>query len=348
MCALANNISFRCARRANLPKCRQKTEEFPVYPILRARLRGAFVAALKLLAAPAPMFTLAPLVALLAMPALAGPIGDAVRSDVDRHLYRIDMATGEAIDLGLTGFSKLEGLAISPAGELYGVNPPTAQLVKCLAATGACTLIGPLSGLPPLQTNAGLTFATNGTLYLAMNAVIYRVDPNTGATVALGGTGPALAGLAAIAPSDRCPSGVYGMGGNSDRGRFYCVNTDNGSTTLLGTLTMNPLDVGLDGDAATGLVWGVSNDTPGQVFSVDPVTLTLDNIHTVKAGATALGGFESLAVARSGTQALGDPYPLAAQQALVVPTLQPALLALLSLLLVAAAVSRRRSVHVHE
>ena len=73
--------------------------------------------------------------ALLAMAAhaFAGPIGYSVRSDVDRKLYRIDMATGVATDIGVTGFSKIEGLAISTTGEIYGVNPSTAQLVKCSA-----------------------------------------------------------------------------------------------------------------------------------------------------------------------------------------------------------------------
>ena len=49
--------------------------------------------------------------------------------------------------------------------------------------------MGTLTGLPQLQVNAGLTFASNGSLYLAMNAVVYRIDPATAATAALGGPG---------------------------------------------------------------------------------------------------------------------------------------------------------------
>ncbi len=266
----------------------------------------------------------------------ASPIGYSVRSDVDRKLYRIDMATGVAIELGVTGFSKIEGLAISTSGELFGVNPPTAQLVKCSAATGVCTAVGVLNGLPQIQTNAGLAFASTGALYLSMNAVIYRVDPATATTVALGGTGPALAGLAGVAPSATCSSGLYGMGGNTDKGKIYCINTTNGAATLLGTATVAPLDVGLDGDPVTGLIWGVSNTDPGQVFAITPSTLAVSNQSTVTLAGKAIGGFESLAVARTGTTATGDA--IAADAAAIVPTLSQWALALLILCTAALAV----------
>jgi hypothetical protein len=261
---------------------------------------------------------------------VAAPVGYTVRSDVDRKLYRVDMATGAATEVGATGFSKIEGLAINSSGEIYGVNPPTAQLVKCSGVLGACTAVGTLNGLPQIQTNAGLAFTTNGGLYLAMNAVIYRVDPATATTVPLGGTGPALAGLAGVTPSAACTSGLYGMGGNTDRGKFYCINTSNGSATLLGTLSMNPLDIGLDGDPVTGLVWGISNEDPGRVFSVTPSTLAVGNVNTVTLAGKPIGGFESLAVARTGTVAVGDS--LLADDPAPIPTLGGWMLALLSLL----------------
>lgn len=268
--------------------------------------------------------------------ASGSPIGYSVRSDVDRKLYRIDMATGVATEIGATGFSKIEGLALSPTGEIFGVNPPTAQLVKCSGVLGSCTAIGILTGLPQIQTNAGLAFAATGALYLSMNAVVYRVDPATAATVALGSTGPALAGLAGVAASASCPSGLYGMGGNTDKGKLYCVNTTNGSTTLLGTVGIAPLDVGLDGDPVTGLVWGVSNDDPGQVFAITPSTLALSHQNTVTLAGKAIGGFESLAVARTGTAAVGDVVPTAEGVA-IVPTMSGWMLALLALLTAAFA-----------
>jgi len=271
--------------------------------------------------------------------AFAGPIGYSVRSDVDRKLYKIDLATGVAVEIGLTGFSKIEGLAINGAGEIYGVNPSTAQLVKCSATTGVCTAVGKLTGMLQLQTNAGLAFASNGGLYLAMNAVIYGVDPTSGYTVPLGGTGPAISGLAGVAPSATCASGLYGLGGNTDRGKLYCINITTGAAVLLGTVNgENPLDSGLDGDPTTGLIWGISNDVPGQVFSIVPATLAVANQHTVMLNGKEIGGFESLAVAPSEASrpdvTNADYVP--------VPTLSATLQTLLTLLLAVTAVAMLR------
>lgn len=227
------------------------------------------------------------------------------------------MNTGIAVELGVTGFSKIEALAINAAGEIYGVNPASAQLVKCSSSTGACVAVGVLTGIPQVQTNAGLAFASTGALYLAMNAVVYRVDPATGGTAPLGGTGPALSGLAGVNATATCASGLFGIGGNSDRGKLYCVNTTTGVATQLASLTVNPLDSGLDGDITTGLVWGISNDTPGQVFAVNPVTLTVGNVNSVTLDGKAIGGFESLAISRTGTQAITPD----ADPAVPVPTL---------------------------
>ncbi len=267
---------------------------------------------------------------------LASPTGYSVRSDVDGKLYSIDMATGVATEIGATGFSKIEGLAMNDAGELYGVNPPTAQLVKCSVTTGACTAVGRLAGLPAVQANAGLSFTTNGALYLAMNAVIYRVDSASGGVLSLGVTGPALSGLAGVTPSATCASGLFGMGGNTDKGKFFCINTTTGAATLLGNLSLSPLDVGLDGDPATGLVWGVSNNDPGQVFAITPGTLAISNVNTVTVAGKAIGGFESLAISRTSP---AEVVPTEGQP-VTVPTVSPWMLALLSMMLAGLAALR--------
>lgn len=299
-----------------------KYQGFSVTFILRRLLRAAAC-------------TLACTAAFTAAGAFAATIGYAVRSDVDRKLYRIDMSTGVAAEVGATGFSKIEALAMNAAGEIYGVNPATAQLVKCSSVTGACTAVGLLIGLPQVQANAGLTFTPDGAMYLAANAVVYRVDPASGAASPLGGTGPALSGLAGVAATANCTSGLFGIGGNSDRGKLYCINTATGAVTLLGPLSVNPLDSGLDGDPVTGILWGISDDDPGQVFAINPSTLAVSNLNTVTLAGAPIGGFESLAIAH-----VADPIPLVT--VLPVPTLSATALWVLSLLLMSAAIFSQR------
>lgn len=270
--------------------------------------------------------------ALAASGAFAGVVGYSVRSDADRKLYRVDMATGVATEIGATGFSKIEALAINAAGEIYGVNPITAQLVKCSSSTGACVAVGLLVGLPQVQANAGLTFTSNGTMYLAANAVVYRVDPASGAATPLGGSGPALSGLAGVTPTTTCASGLFGIGGNSDRGKLYCINTTTGAAVLLGSLSVNPLDSGLDGDPVTGIVWGISNDDPGQVFAINPTSLAVTNLNTVTLAGAPIGGFESLAILHT------TDVPVT----LPVPTLSATALGLLSLLMMSLVMFTQR------
>lgn len=186
-------------------------------------------------------------------------------------------------------------------GELYGVNPTTAQLIKCSTSTGACTAVGTMTDVPssPLA-NAGLAFDPNGKLFLAINALIYSVDPAKALTTVIGPAGAAISGLASGKPTPRCASGLYAVGGNSDQGKLYCINTATGAAAQLGTMTSGvSLDGGLDADATTGRVIGITNAAAAQIYSVDPASLTVTNLKAVTLNGNPIGGFESLAVRRS-------------------------------------------------
>lgn len=227
--------------------------------------------------------------------------GFSVRSDTDKKLFSINLLTGAATELGATGFADVEALAMNATGELFGVNPTTAQLIKCAPATGACTAVGTMNDVPssPLA-NAGLAFAANGKLYLAINALIYAVDPNTAATAVMGPSGAAISGLASGKVSAACSTGLYAVGGNSDQGKLYCIDSATGSAKQLGSLTSGTsLDGGLDADATTGRLWGISNGATSQIYSVDPSTLAVAHVKAVTLNGVAVGGFESLAVKRS-------------------------------------------------
>jgi hypothetical protein len=228
-------------------------------------------------------------------------IGYSVRSDDDKKLYRIDLATGAATAIGDTNFAKIEALAMNAAFDLFGVNPSTAQLVKCSIDTGICTAVGTL-GVTPIATNVGLAFDPSGKLYMSMSALVYVVDPANANVAPLGSSGAAISGLASGAVTSGCPSGLYAIGGNSDQGRFYCINTSTGAATQIGTVgSPTALDGGFDADFTTGLVWGVTNGTTSQLYAIDPrvTPIAATNVKPVTLNGVAIGGFESLAVRRS-------------------------------------------------
>jgi hypothetical protein len=241
------------------------------------------------------------LLASLSIASAHATVGFSVRSDTDKKLFSINLATGVATELGATGFADIEALAMNANGELFGVNPTTAELIKCATNTGACTAVGTMNDLPssPLA-NAGLAFDPSGKLFLAINAIIYAVDPTKATTTAIGPSGAAISGLASGKVTTNCASGLYAIGGNSDQGKLYCIDTATGAAKTLGTLTSGTaLDGGLDADATTGRVWGISNGTTAQIYSVDPATLAVANVKAVTLNGVGVGGFESLAVRRS-------------------------------------------------
>ncbi|TAG46934.1 MAG: hypothetical protein EAZ30_11190 [Betaproteobacteria bacterium] len=236
----------------------------------------------------------------------AQPFGYSVRSEVDDRLYRINLATGAAEQLGATGFGKIEGLALNAAGELFGVHltaAQPAQIVKCSTTTGACTLVG--STTITSGSNAGLAFSASGQLYLGMSSVVFTINTTSGAATALStSSGLAISGLASGAVTAQCASGVYALAGNADAGKFYCANTTTGVLTLLGSLsgltTTTAIDGGIDGDRTTGVVWGITNpsdsNAPAQIFYVVPETLAKSAFTPVTLSGVPIGGFESLAV----------------------------------------------------
>jgi hypothetical protein len=287
-------------------------------------------------------------VALLAATvANANPIGYSVRSDLpDRRLYSINLLTGVATELGATGFTKIEALAMNDAGELFGVNPQSAQLVRCSATTGSCTAVGNLTGIPPGSTNAGLTFDSTGRLVLAINAVVYVVNPANASTTVLGPSGAAISGLARGATSANCANGLYAIGGNSDQGKFYCINGSTGAATQLGTLAgVGALDGGIDGDSRTGLVWGITDEAAARVYSIIPGTLAIGIVSNVTLNGVAVGGFESLAVARS-TEVAPPPPPVPASEPVVAPVASAWQLAMLAAFVALVGAYARRRVAV--
>jgi hypothetical protein len=215
--------------------------------------------------------------------------GYSVSSDNESDdLFRIDMETGDAVDVGPVGFPSVEALAFQPGtGVLFGVDDSLDQLVTIDLATGAGTLVGDL-GLD--VSDVGLSFDPAGNLFLSSDGEqnLYAVDPATGAATLVGPLGQPVTGLTYGQGT------LFGLGGDDFDSLFdnlVRIDAATGAATPVGPLGLSVDDGGLDFDE-TGVLWGLRDSFEEvQIFTIDPATGAATIV------ATTLGGFESLAIA---------------------------------------------------
>jgi hypothetical protein len=256
---------------------------------------------MKTFATPAVRLLVGLVVGLILAPRAAAQIGYAVNSDDDDHLYRIDLATGVATDVGDTGFSDIEGLAFHPqTGVLYGVQSETKDsdglLVTCSLSTGACTSVGELN---QLAVDPGLGFSCAGILYLSTegdkeSGDLFTVNIATGQATLVGSLGGGVDGhsIAFGPPTVGCASGAFLLDGDDDEPNLLCVNLANGAATLIGGN-----GVAVDGEPAmdfdlTGTLWEVENDDGLDLYTVSPTSGAATDVgYDMTAG-----GFDAFAI----------------------------------------------------
>lgn len=243
-----------------------------------------------------------PILILTAAPSLAAVgTGYSVQSDGSQKLYRIDLATGVATPLGVTGFEGIEGLAFDPGCEkLYGVDDVKDRLVTCDVKTGGCTAVGSL-GLD--VTDTGLSFAKDGRLFMSTDAPknplrFFALDPETGTATWVGNQGTEVTGLAGDLFA------LYGLGGDG-KDNLVIVDPATGKATHIGPLgTVTLQDGGLDFDR-DGTLYGLNDLGPGSLASGRPSQLFKINTQTGKATVAVtlkdpsgkpVNGFEGLAI----------------------------------------------------
>ena len=274
--------------------------------------------------------------------------------DVSLHdfdsLHRVTLSSGQATKIGeVRGgnneapYADLEGLAISPAGVLYGIDDASKTLVRIDTATGRALPVNGADGNTGLPRNVnldfGLTFDCSGNLFASSDSKrsLYRINQATGLATVVGSEGSLgapITGLAAKGPT------VYGIGSDGSE-NLYRIDTNIGRAILIGPLGSNLhfSDGGLDFDA-NGTLWGVA-DMSGTSVNPEPSILFRINVATGAAErvATTISGVESLAIVPPICTPTGPQEPLPA-----VPALDPRALALLALLiaLIGAVGLRRR------
>jgi hypothetical protein len=130
-------------------------------------------------------------------------------------LYRIDMPAVQAWELGPirgvagnpAGATRIEDIAVSPEGLMYGVEAIGDNLVAIDKVTGEAAIIGSL-GIDlatDYRPQIGLEFDdATGALYLIANLGIYSVDTATGVSTFIGSTGEFPLDSLAIATTSPC------------------------------------------------------------------------------------------------------------------------------------------------
>ena len=212
---------------------------------------------------PRPAQWFAAVLILFAGSALADPIGYASGF---RDLYRIDLANGQTTLVGRVGFTDVEGLAMSPGGNLFGAVDFTMQigansslttdfLIRISPTSGAGSLVGQFPELqnrgPGGQLDYGLAFTCDGKLWLASEttAELWEANPTSAALRFVGNTNANISGLAGRGNE------LYGVSVDPTP-RLYRIDTVTGSATPIGPLNVSGsvLNAGLDFDAA-GNLW---------------------------------------------------------------------------------------------
>lgn len=191
-----------------------------------------------------------------------GYIGDAWDAF---GIHRWNLATGEFVDTAV-GAVAITGLAMSPAGELFGVSlefTDTAAgleqrlwLAKVNLETQALELRGPLEPAADFVEEVGLAFDATGRLWLGTpEGRLYQVDPATGAATLRADLEFPVYGLAG------CGRTLYGLsdGEGPTEARLLRIDPDAGTAVplaLAGPEVGHHRSGGLD-FSPEGRLWGI-------------------------------------------------------------------------------------------
>ncbi|HOW74858.1 MAG TPA: PEP-CTERM sorting domain-containing protein [Candidatus Competibacteraceae bacterium] len=229
--------------------------------------------------------------------AIAGPIGFSVSSEGDDHLYRIDLLTGVAADLGQVGVGDAEGLAFI-GSQLYAIGTGTTsnhQLWNITDPPGNRVGRTGISG----GVDAGLDYdAKSKTLYAyegsTSGGALYSIDSSTGAATLIGQNDQFADGLAI----DKIGQAFVIDGIFSDS--LYRLDLSDGAVSRVGSLGLTAQSYqnsyfGLSFDPS-GILWGLNN--LGEIYQISTATGAATHIAdvTLNRTGTRLAGFEGLAV----------------------------------------------------
>lgn len=220
---------------------------------------------------PRARFLLA--VGILTLPLLAGVANAAAPfayASAFRGLYRVDLATGEATQLGTYGsiggrtVVDVEGLALMPDGTLFGVSDANKAVVRFAPGSSR---VSSVASLDPSLTgfaslDLGLAASCEGQLFMSadVHRKLWRLNPADGTVQLVADLPAAISGLT-------YRNGfLYGLAIASpgpEAQALYRIDPATGAATRLGTITTSRSiqDAGLDFDA-DGRLWATFDYNP--------------------------------------------------------------------------------------
>lgn len=222
------------------------------------------------------------------------------------RIYVIDPIAATVMLVGNTGLGRVGGLALAPNGTLYAAsggsgNPGTLYTVN--RATGAATLVGPISGIPAV---GALAFSAGGTLYgggwngsipPSGSGRLVTIDPATGAVltdVDQSGSGNAFTPGLAFSPTGELFGSRGGSTGHTED--LVIIDVATGVQTPIGSATQPITDIWF---GSIGDLYAVSSD--GDVLTIDPTTGTQTLLFDTALNFSGLTGFEPTAVPEPGS-----------------------------------------------
>lgn len=224
----------------------------------------------------------------------------------DSVLYKIDLDTGETVAVGKIMIQgkrainvDVEGLALNPAdGFLYGFaisNGKCIGLIKVDVNTAATTLIG--GNIVNYDSHlADLSFASDGTLFLASEGDLLKVSTTSGNVTKVA--------------KDILSEKVGALAIDPTSGKMYALSQE-GSKTIV---TVIDKDAGvvlskfqIAGVTKAAQIEGMSFDSAGQLWAEDRVSGTIYTIDLINKSAVSVSktlgassqkgeGFEALAI----------------------------------------------------
>jgi hypothetical protein len=201
-----------------------------------------------------------------------------------RNLYRIDLATGNAVLVGSLGVSgDFEALAFSPDGSLYALEDSTYKLYTLNLFTGAATLVGS-TGITS-TSEPGMAFDDNGRLWVigGGSGRLWEVNPNNALATLVGTTGISSAWALAFHQNT-----FYTVAGSTKH--LYQVNTGTALATQIGSLGIS--FGSQHGMSTDGVNLWLLTESGSKLYKLNTVT----GIATSSPGIFGASSLESLAI----------------------------------------------------